>query len=621
MTINRLFSPGTARAVFCLFVCMLCFSLLGIGQFSSAEMEKKGILLRNDDLIPVKDLATTTVLVVSIGSESLSSFQKTAALYTRITSRQISLSPTRAELDQLIAEVQQHDLCLVGLHGISQTEIGPPYVSSLIQLVRRLAEERHVIVSLFAREDRLPQFPGMAVAAALLQIDGDGPEEQAWAAQLIFGGMGAKGKLSLKLGPMLREGDGIMMEGGSRLAYVSPESIGWEAASLESDLAAVIEEGLEQEAYPGCQVLVAKDGKVVFHKAYGYHTYDRRHKVRLTDIYDYASMTKVTGALPVLMQLVDQGKFDLDEPMATYWPDFKRSNKKKLIVREILAHQAKLKAWIAYYEDTKKKNGEFKAGIFSPDSSEKYSVKVGRSLFLSQTYRKKIYKAIRKSPLNAEPGYLYSGLSFYLYPSIIEELTGTSYEEYCKASIYQPLGAHTITYNAWKHFPLAQIVPTEQDSFFRKELLHGYVHDEGASMMGGVSSNAGLFSTANDLAKLMQMYLNYGTYGGKRYINEATLKEFTRYQYPDEGNRRGLGFDKPLLDTPEDGYAAPSASALSFGHSGYTGTFAWADPENGLLFIFFSNRVHPTRNNRKLYDLSLRPRMHEVIYRHMQDHQ
>jgi CubicO group peptidase (beta-lactamase class C family) len=214
--------------------------------------------------------------------------------------------------------------------------------------------------------------------------------------------------------------------------------------------------------------------------------------------------------------------------------------------------------------------------------------------------------------------YLYSGLSFYLYPDIIENLTGTAYESYVKNTFYRPLGAHTITFNAYKHFPLSQIIPTETDDFFRMEKLRGYVHDEGAAMMGGVSGNAGLFGSTNDLAKVFQMYLQKGYFGGRRYISDLTLNEFTRIQYPENKNRRGLGFDKPMIDNDknelEDAYPAVSSSKSSFGHSGYTGTFAWADPENGLLYIFMSNRVYPTRENSKLYELNIRTAMHQAIY-------
>jgi CubicO group peptidase (beta-lactamase class C family) len=229
-----------------------------------------------------------------------------------------------------------------------------------------------------------------------------------------------------------------------------------------------------------------------------------------------------------------------------------------------------------------------------------------------------MFDEIKKSPLLDKKKYVYSGLSHYLYPTIIENITNTDYETYLKDQFYHPLGAYTITYNPYKYFPLGNIIPTEYDDFFRKELLHGFVHDEGASMMGGVSGNAGLFGTANDLAKLMQMYMQKGRYGGKQYIPEKTVNEFIRRQFPENKNRRGLGFDKPLIDNNKnelkDAYPAIDASINSFGHSGYTGTFTWADPDNGLLYILFSNRVHPTRDNSKLFKLNLRPAMHQAIY-------
>lgn len=229
-----------------------------------------------------------------------------------------------------------------------------------------------------------------------------------------------------------------------------------------------------------------------------------------------------------------------------------------------------------------------------------------------------MFDTIRSSELLPRKKYLYSGLSFYLYPDIISNFTGQPFEDYLKNTFYKPLGANTVTYNAYQHFPLKQIVPTEFDDFFRKENLHGYVHDEGASMMGGISGNAGLFGSTNDLAKIFQMYLQKGYFGGRRYISEKTMNEFIRIQYPENDNRRGLGFDKPLIDNNEnkleDAYPAVSTSKNSFGHSGYTGTFAWADPDTGLLFIFMSNRVLPTRENQKLYDFNIRTAMHQAIY-------
>ena len=336
-------------------------------------------------------------------------------------------------------------------------------------------------------------------------------------------------------------------------------------------------------------------------------------------MYDFASVTKITGALPAIMRLHDQGKFKLDVPFSTYWPQWKHSNKKEVVVRDVLAHQARLQAWIPYWRNTVNKHDQLRRVYYSLDSSEKYHTYVAPRIFLRTSYRKKIYKAIKKSPLLPEKKYVYSGLSFYLYPAIVKQETGIGFETYLKDSVYRPLGAYDLTYNPHLHYPLMRIVPTENDTFFRKEQLQGWVHDEGAAMMGGVSGNAGLFGTANDLAKLMQMYLNMGNFGGRRIISDSTLREFSRYQFPENGNRRGLGFDKPNPENdrlpPEKAYPCPSAGPNSFGHSGYTGTFTWVDPDNGLLYIFFSNRVYPTRLNHKLISLNIRTNILEEIYR------
>jgi CubicO group peptidase (beta-lactamase class C family) len=239
-------------------------------------------------------------------------------------------------------------------------------------------------------------------------------------------------------------------------------------------------------------------------------------------------------------------------------------------------------------------------------------------LFMNRKYVKKIYKEIKKSPVMSHPKYLYSGLAFYLFPQIVKNLTGETFQAYLKTQFYQPLGANSLTYNPYKYDAMPYIVPTEVDTFFRKKPIHGYVHDEGAAMMGGISGNAGLFGTANDLAKLTQMYLNMGYYGGVQYIADTTMKEFTSIQYPENGNRRGLGFDKPLIgnDTlPElKSYPTLGCSPASFGHSGFTGTFFWADPRDQVLYIFLSNRVYPTRANDRIVQYNIRTNILQAVY-------
>jgi CubicO group peptidase (beta-lactamase class C family) len=412
--------------------------------------------------------------------------------------------------------------------------------------------------------------------------------------------------------------DSIEVKKNNSLAYTLPEEVGIKSGLLEHKIDSIAMRGITKEAYPGCQVLVAKDGKVVFHKCYGYHTYSKERKVEKENLYDWASLTKVTGPLPALMKLVDEEKIDLDAPFSDYWPDFTASDKKNLKVREILAHQARLAAWIPFWQMALDKNKHLSSSVFKHTPSSEFNVRVSPDLYMNYHFRKIMYDTIRDSKLLPHSRYLYSGLSFFLYPDIITNLTGESYEKYIKETFFRPLGAYTITYNPYKYYPMDNIIPTEKDDLFRRETIRGFVHDEGAAMLGGISGNAGLFGTANDLAKLFQMYLQKGYFGGRRYISEETVNEFIRIQYPDNNNRRGLGFDKPLINNSKnsrkDAYPAIDASPNSFGHSGFTGTFAWADPDNGLLYIFMSNRVHPTRDNQKLYQLNIRTDIHQAIY-------
>ena len=377
----------------------------------------------------------------------------------------------------------------------------------------------------------------------------------------------------------------------------------------------IVQEGLDSMAYPGAQVLISLRGEIVLEKAYGFHTYDSTIAVSTDDLYDLASVTKVSSGLPILMQLIDQGLIDLDQTLGEVYPSFKKSNKSDLSLREILAHQSGMIPYLVYWQNTIKKNGEFKKRTFREEARKKFNIRVSDSLHMHRRYSRKMKKLIRKSPIDSEKDSRYSGLFFQLLPEIIESQTGRKFQDVLYEDIFEPLGIKTLTYNPAAELSPQKIIPTEYDSLFRKQLVHGWVHDEAAAMMGGVSCNAGLFGNARGLYQLFQMYTNGGIFHGTRLIEESTLLEFTSHQYCHNENRRGLGFDKPLLEyDAEMSYVAKDASPYSFGHSGFTGTFVWADPAYDLIVIFLSNRVHPTRNNRKLYSMNIRPRIHQLAY-------
>ncbi|MDX8338477.1 glycoside hydrolase family 3 N-terminal domain-containing protein [Draconibacterium sp. IB214405] len=577
------------------------------------------VLINNNNTLPVQDLENRKIATVIIGGNQKSAFQKMLAKYTDMDHFWLPKDASEKTWANLRQKLGNYNFVIAGIEGINKYSTNKYGISEIQQqAVMDLVHEQNVVFSLFGSAYALQYFANIQHSDALIVAHQDNELTQELAAQLVFGAFKANGKLPVSSDRRFNAGDGLEVKANKSFAYTIPEEAGMNSATITRKIDSLANLGISERAFPGCQVLVAKDGQVVFHKCYGYQTYDSIYPVNKENIYDWASVTKVTGPLPALMKLVDEGKINVDDKFSKYWPDFIGSNKENLTFREILAHQSSLASWIAFWTMTVQEDGTLDKNVFKESPSSQFDVRISEHLCMNHDFRKTMFDTIRTSELLKRKKYLYSGLSFYLYPDIIENLTGTPYESYVKNTFYEPLGAKTITFNAYKHFPMNQIIPTEVDDFFRMEKLRGYVHDEGAAMMGGVSGNAGLFGSANDLAKVFQMYLQKGYFGGRRYISEATVNEFIRIQYPENENRRGLGFDKPLIDNDEnklkDAYPAVSSSKNSFGHSGYTGTFAWADPDNGLLYIFMSNRVYPTRNNSKLYDLNIRTAMHQGIY-------
>lgn len=405
-----------------------------------------------------------------------------------------------------------------------------------------------------------------------------------------------------------------------KISYGNPSDANMDSVYIHSKVDSIINLGIQKKAFPGAQIMVVKNHKIIFHKAYGYHTYDSIQEVGLNDIYDLASVTKILGPTLALMKLHSDGKLDLDSPFSNYWKPWKRrKDKKDLTVREILAHQAGLNPYIVFLNEVLKKNGKIKKRFIKKKSKKHFNETAYKNLFVKNRFKNKMYRQINRSKVSDIKKYKYSGLSFLLYPEIITQITGVKYDKYLQENFYYPLEATTLGFKPKTKKFNNHIVPTEFDSIFRGELIKDWVHDENAALLGGVSGNAGLFGTATDLAKVMQMLLNYGVYDRKRYISEETVKEFTKTQYPENQNRRGLGFDKPLLNNSKlsikESYPASEVSSKSFGHSGFTGTFVWADPENDLVFIFLSNRVYPNRKHRNIYNLNIRPLVQQVFYK------
>ena len=573
------------------------------------------VLNNSDHSIPLKGLEKKRIATIAINHHSLTDFQKMASNYTRTD--HFYWVPGVSMEDSLLEVLESYNVVIAGVYpGGAQTDHHSGLPEGMEHFIATLSEESQLISVCFGDPDAVDKLDGLRSSEALILAYEQNRWTEELAAQLIFGGIGGEGKLPVAINKNYPAGYGITTPGNIRLQYAYPENAGISSEELNHKIDSIAMKGLEAGAYPGCEVIAARKGMVIFHKTYGHHTYDARIEVRKNDLYDLASVTKVTGPLSGLMVLESMGLFSYTGRLMDFVPAMKGSDKADLEIKDILSHRAGLFPWIPYWENTVKKNDSYRKRFIRNCASEKYSIPVADRVYLKNNYREKIYREIRKSPLGEEE-YLYSGLAFFLFPEMIENLSGARYEDFLSEKIYHSLGAWDLVFNPRRFYPLSRIVPTEFDTLFRKQLVHGYVHDEGAAMMGEYSGNAGLFSTANDLLKLFEMYRRMGSYGGEQLIAEEVLKQYSSYQFAEYENRRGLGFDKPLVNEHDgtiDDYPCPGASPSSFGHSGFTGTFAWVDPEHEISYVFLSNRVYPTRDNSLLYELDIRTAILQSLY-------
>lgn len=574
-------------------------------------------VLQNFNILPVQGLDTLRIASVVIGSSEITPFQKMLEKYSNIDHFVLPKNAAAQDWTNIRIKLKNYNLVILGVQGIN---IYPPSKYGTTDLQRQAVSEitqsNNTVTVFFGNAYALKHFDNIFYSKGLIAAYQNTDLVQELAAQLIFGAFDANGKLPVSVDKWFKLNDGFEIKDNKILGYSIPEEECINSEILYRKIDSLAYLGLNEKAYPGCQVLVARNGNVILHKAYGYHTYDKKRKVLETDLYDLASITKVSGPLPAIMKLVDEKKLDVEKPLSNYWTDFKNSNKENIKLSEFLTHQSGIPSGLPIWQMGMNKKGEPDPNFFKNEPMDGYRVRVSENLYLKDDFSKMIYDAIKNCNVGNKK-YVYSDLSFCIYPQLITNLTGINYEDYVKLNFYKPLGATTLTYNPYLHYTLDHIIPTETDNLFRKQNIIGFVHDESAAMLGGISGNAGLFGSATDLAKIFQMYLQKGYYGGKRYISEETMNLFTKPRFPENNNRRALGFDKPLLDnktrSDKDAYPAKGVSSNSFGHSGFTGTFVWADPDTGLLYIFMSNRVYPTRENSKLFELNIRSGMLQSI--------
>jgi CubicO group peptidase (beta-lactamase class C family) len=584
------------------------------------QIEDHLVLLENDrNLLPLDRLDTLKVAAISIGNSDPTVFQQTLADYMQVDFFNLPGNFSEHNWFELTQQLKSYNLLLIGFHSIEDAIISKRVFEAFTSSVS----------SVFVCFDQLAMAQSLnnqSKPSALIIADGNDSLTQSLTAQMIFGGIGSKGKLSRNIGLAFSAGQGIIIPEPVRLKYTIPEELNINSDKLSFTIDSIVNDGLAHKAFPGCNVLVAVEGKIIFRKAYGYHTYDLTEPSAFNDIYDLASVTKIGGGLPGILKLYDEGKIELDRPVSDYYHDWKnqlfhRSDKSDVTIRELYAHQSGLIPFLPFYKRTIEA-GKLSPKWFAEKPDSRHPLCVAPGMYLDKKFLQYVYSEIRKTPLQNRGKYVYSDLPLVITPQIITNLTECDFSNYLQANFYRPLGAPTLGYLPLERFPVSQIVPTENDRYFRFQQLKGTVHDESAAVLGGISGNAGLFASANDLAKLMQMYLQMGTYGGKRYVGEISMKEFSRVQFPANNNRRGLIFDKPTINRDSiesvDIFPCAEVSPESFGHSGYTGTFVWMDPKTQLLYIFLSNRVYPTRNNNLIGDMNIRTKILSEICRQIE---
>lgn len=566
----------------------------------------------NNDLIPLTFLDHRRIATLSIGDTCLTEFQRTIGKYAPVTHFNISAQFKASKADSIVHLLDPFNLVIIGFHNTSSF-VSKQYGlnEQEIRLADTLAGIKKTVLVVFGNPYSLAMLKNPSAYEAIVCSYQDVPVSEAVAAGMLFGASGFQGKLPVTATPDFPTGTGSTTK-KTRLGIVNPEEAGIPSSSLEQ-IDSIAKHGIEAGAYPGCQVLFAREGQVFYDKAFGHPRYEDQDTLTTDAIFDLASLTKALSTTLAIMKLVEDNRIGLDQPVGRYLPEARGTNKEKLTIREIMAHQAGLQPWIPFYESTLLDRRP-DPSLYKKEASDDYPVRVAEGLYLRKGYDDTIFSQIIRSSLRPSRDYKYSDLGFYLLGRVVERVCGTSLDRFVAETFYSPLGLTTLGYLPRNRFPVSRIVPTEEDTVFRRQQIRGDVHDPGAAMLGGVAGHAGLFSNAFDIAVILQMLLNDGEYGGKQYFLPSTVREFTRVQYPQNGNRRGLGFDKPLLTPSAEGPACPDAGPNSFGHSGFTGTYFWADPDRQLIYVFLSNRVHPNAGNNRLTTMNIRTELHRCMY-------
>ncbi len=560
------------------------------------DVVKHTVLLNNyQNFIPVIGLAEKKIASIGLGYAYQIGFDSLLNKYAPVSSLSAAKYADSTTLNDLEDDLKFYNTIIVALNNDMAKN------AKYISFIGNLAKSKQVVVALFGNGNALSSFDQLN--APLVWSSEDNEEAALVAPQFIFGGIGATQMLDKTYSAKYVQGTGYLTQ-ATRLKYTVPEDAGVNSNDLR-EIDDIVNEGIAKKASPGMVVLVAKDGKVIYNKAFGYHTYDNQIADKVTDIFDLASVTKTTATTPSVMRLVEQNKLKLDTNVGYYIAKARNTPMNGINVREVMLHQAGFIPYIPFHNFVKE-------GDYSRDSSAAYPTKVADNYYIKKGFFNDfMWPKMLNSPIKTRGSYVYSDISMYVMQDIVEHISEIPEDQYVQQNFYVPLGMQTAGYLPRNRFPKDRIVPTEDDKVFRKTLLEGYVHDQGAALKGGVAGHAGLFGTANDLAIYNQMLLNKGTYGGEQYFTPQTVEMFTSKQ--SDVSRRGLGFDRWDPDLSKK-YPSELASPQTFGHTGYTGIGVWTDPSRNMVYVILTNRVHPTVSE-MLGKLNIRPRIQDVINR------
>ena len=556
-------------------------------------------LVRNHDtLIPIKNTSGLKMASLRMGGSGTTSFQKRLEDYAEMTHYNWD-----DNADELLRQLSDKNLVIVGLHDIKGTASTNFNIDqSGVEFLKQLSKRTKVIITVFGTPYSLMLFDDFDHVVMSYEED---PMVQDLTAQAIFGAIPYMGRLPVTASSKAQFNQGLYTQKLMKFGFRSPSEVKMNLDTLQR-IEDVVQEGIQKKAYPGAVVLVARKGQIVYHEAFGYQTYRKSIPITKESIFDLASITKVAASTLAIMKLEEEGKIDLDTPIGKYLPDLLLTDKESLTLREIMTHTAGLRSWIPFYVETverRRKRNLPSSQYYRRARSESFPIQVTNNLYLRKDYIDTIKNTIYCSSISPEKDYVYSDLGFIMIADLIKNVSGMTLEQYVDSIYYRPLELQHIGFNPIKWANLSEVVPTEEDRYFRNQTIRGYVHDMAAAMFGGVSGNAGLFASAKDLAVVMQMVLQGGVFGGKRYLKTQTVERFTNRQMVDNG--RAVGFDIRDLDT--------------FGHLGFTGTMVWADPQEDLLVVFLSNRTYPNMTNSLINHYSIRDRIMNIIYNSIED--